>query len=683
MTTPQHLYLKHFGLKEAPFKITPTTDFFYGGGRRGEILHALRYAINVGEGIIMVTGEVGSGKTMMLRTLLQKLDDNVDIIYIANPSLSGREILYHICEDLGLHVKENRPDTVRLLQSELIERHGKKRKVIAFIDEAQAMPDESLEEIRLLSNLETSRDKLLQIALFGQPELEEKISSQSMRQLRERITVKLKLYPFGRDDIQEYIATRLRVAGYNGPPMFSKEACRLIANVSQGLSRRINVLADKAMLSASSRGSLTVSYADARRAVKEVNFGKMEYRTERTRRFSKRVTALSALSACLLLFVAAGWYLINPSPATINTATVAASDGGVTREEAAEEAAEEMTTALPESLNGNGDYLDGVTQFQTTTASPESLNGNEAAAWRQEAVAETAEAAETAEEVHAEASWVPEKDLEVAFAAADAGDKESEPLLPTEKETAEENSGVVAIAAQEEERRREEDADAAVVGAQAVAPALPVIVVTQTVMVKNVVVSATASPSPPPLSPAEKRREILNAIKTHASGAAALSGEQLARQLRENAEPQTNPQSGGGEHGWQENGVAAVAGGGDDSRWNWMPASSYLRNRLNATQAFFEQGGVGGRHTARLLTVAQDRAVFLERLLRYFADFYPVRNIMIYPISLESGDKFVVTYGIYETADDANVFLSNVPYYFTGGRPFAQRLSDSLRETRY
>jgi len=394
MTSAQYLYLKHFGFKEAPFRITPTTDFFYGGGRRGEILHALQYAINVGEGIIMVTGEVGSGKTMMLRSLMQKLEDNIDIIYITNPSLSGREILYHICEDLGLRADtQHRSDTVRLLQSELIERHAKKRKVIAFIDEAQAMPDESLEEIRLLSNLETSRDKLLQIALFGQPELEDKMANQNMRQLRERITVKLKLHPFGRDDVREYIATRLRAAGYNGPPIFSKDACRLIANVSQGLSRRINVLADKALLSASSRDSLTVNYADARRAVKDVNFGKMQYRTEKSRYFSKRLTSWTTIAACAVLFAGIVSYYLNQPlsslPRPPATATVAEQNGDApvgTGEEAPLVAApvgeagdtKEFTTLSDEQFNVNDDagVFDNAIGYSAVTEDDSAANDN-------------------------------------------------------------------------------------------------------------------------------------------------------------------------------------------------------------------------------------------------------------------------------------------------------------------
>ena len=617
MTSAQHLYLEHFGLKEAPFKITPTTEFFYSGGKRGEILHALQYAINVGEGIIMITGEVGSGKTMMLRALMQKLDDNIDIIYITNPSLSGREILYHICEDLGLHADPaHRSDTVRLLQNELIERHGENRKVIAFIDEAQAMPDESLEEVRLLSNLETSRDKLLQIALFGQPELEDKISNQNMRQLRERITVKLKLHPFGRDDVREYIATRLRAAGYNGAPIFSKDACRLIANISQGLSRRINVLADKALLSASARGSLTVNYDDARRAVKDVNFGKMQYRAEKSRHLSKRLTSWTAVAACAVLALAVVAYYFNQS----SPAAVAAVE---TVKTAAPTAPGNVATADPIADNlygndGNGGISPATQIGDNDNNIDNSDNFN----------------VDSDNTYAASATVTPEVAMETALQQSQ------------------------------------------------------VVVMTQTVIVQNVVVTATspARAATPQLSQTQKRQQIIAAIKTHDN--ASLTGDELARQLRQNAEPQADaPQARGGNDTWHNSSsdlaTAATATANGDNRWNWMPQVSYLRNRLNATQVYLAGNGGSRQYTARLLTVAQSRAVFLEKLLRYFADFYPIRNVMIYPIRLDNGDKFVVTYGIYESREDADVFITNIPYYFTGGRPYSQQLTDSLKESDY
>ncbi|WOV91478.1 MAG: AAA family ATPase [Candidatus Zeuxoniibacter abyssi] len=331
------LYLKHFGLREAPFKITPTTEFFYAGGRRGEILHALQYAITSGEGIMMVSGEVGSGKTMLLRTLIEKLPDDTEIVYIPNPSLSGNEILYHICEELNLKIDATRSDTVRRLQNYLIEKHAAGHRVIAFIDEAQAMPDESLEEIRLLSNLETSRNKLLQIVLFGQPELDDKLRRQNMRQLRERITVALNLQPFSYRDVREYISTRLSAAGYNGPPLFSDDAGKLIAAISQGLSRRINVLADKSMLSAFERNGLSINYSDSKRAAKDVKFGKMRYRSENSKYFSRRLSVGIAATSCFVLFLALGLRWIDKDEPIVVADTLSV--------EAAEESSPLVTTA--------------------------------------------------------------------------------------------------------------------------------------------------------------------------------------------------------------------------------------------------------------------------------------------------------------------------------------------------
>ena len=297
-----NLYLEHFGLREPPFKITPATDFFYGGGRRGETLDALLYAINAGEGIMMLTGEVGSGKTMLLRTLADKVMEKMEVVYIPNPSLSGREILYNICEELGLAIDVQRPDAVRRLQEYLVEKHSQGRHVVAFIDEAQAMPDASLEEVRLLSNLETGRHKLMQMLLFGQPELLEKLGQQNMRQLRDRITVSLSLNPFNRSDVQAYISKRLHAAGYSGEPIFSPESCQMIATASQGLSRRINVLADKALLSAYERSALRVMPKDVQRAVQGASYSRMRYRSPTHRRLQKIAVGGLATAAVVAVF---------------------------------------------------------------------------------------------------------------------------------------------------------------------------------------------------------------------------------------------------------------------------------------------------------------------------------------------------------------------------------------------
>jgi MSHA biogenesis protein MshM len=263
-----NMYLEHFGLNEAPFKITPHTEFFFAGANRGETLEGLIYAITSGEGMVKVTGEVGAGKTMLCRVLMERLPATVETIYLAVPSLSRDEMLAVITGDLGLETQGvSTTKLVRALQDKLIAIHAEGRQVVALIDEAHAMPLETLEEIRLLSNLETSHDKLMQIVLFGQPELDEHLSLPHMRQLKERITHSFALKPLPANDIKDYVNFRLRAAGYKGPDLFGEEALKLIAEASEGLTRRINIYADKTMLAAYAAGTHTITADHVRAAV--------------------------------------------------------------------------------------------------------------------------------------------------------------------------------------------------------------------------------------------------------------------------------------------------------------------------------------------------------------------------------------------------------------------------------
>ena len=190
------MYLQHFGLREAPFRITPHTEFFFAGANRGATLEALLYAITAGEGMVKVTGEVGAGKTMLCRVLMERLPAQVDTIYLATPSLAREEILQAIGDELGLALAGKRTAVaLRELQEHLIGRYAQGRRVVVLIDEAHAMPDETLEEVRLLSNLESNRHKLLQIVLFGQPELDATLAKPSLRQLRDRITHAFRMRP--------------------------------------------------------------------------------------------------------------------------------------------------------------------------------------------------------------------------------------------------------------------------------------------------------------------------------------------------------------------------------------------------------------------------------------------------------------------------------------------------------
>ena len=269
------MYLSHFGLNEPPFRITPHTDFFFEGANRGATLEALLYAILHDEGIVKVSGEVGSGKTMLCRVLMERLPENVEMIYLSNPSLNRDEILYAIAEELEIMVGEARTTLLlRTLQDHLIKLFGQGRRVVVLIDEAHAMPPETLEEIRLLSNLETNRHKLLQIVLFGQPELDGQLNTPNMRQLKERITHSFRLEPLVRNDIESYIDFRMRAAGYRGPNVFAPAAMRMIANASEGLSRRINILCDKSLLAAFADNVHHVAAKQAKAAIRDSEFYK-------------------------------------------------------------------------------------------------------------------------------------------------------------------------------------------------------------------------------------------------------------------------------------------------------------------------------------------------------------------------------------------------------------------------
>ncbi len=260
------MYLDYFGLKEAPFRITPNTEYWYAGGQRGEMLAALLYAIGQGEGIIKVVGEVGSGKTMLCRKLVTHLPDNVDSVYLGNPTLSPDDMLAAILADLGIDSPENgRQARLAQLNTALLARHGAGRRVVVFVEEAQGIALDNLEFLRLLTNLETATDKLLQIVLFGQPELDALLADSRIRQLKDRITLSLNLSPLTALEVAAYLSARLAVAGYRGPDLFSAPLITRMTQLSGGLSRRINVLADKTLLAAyaGQTHTLTLAHLDA------------------------------------------------------------------------------------------------------------------------------------------------------------------------------------------------------------------------------------------------------------------------------------------------------------------------------------------------------------------------------------------------------------------------------------
>lgn len=267
------MYYAHFGLVRPPFRITPDTSLFFSGADRGSVLEALAYVVMSGEGITKVIGEVGSGKTMLCRMLEEKLPERVETIYIANPNISAENILQAIAFEAGITEQpDNKMALMQQFQSWLVQCHAESKRVVVLIEEAQGMPVETLEEIRLLSNLETGEDKLMQIVLFGQPELDETLSRPEIRQLQDRIANNFYLSPLTAEQTQEYLNFRVREAGYHGPDLFDRTVSRAMLSASKGLIRRINILADKTLLVAFTHSTARITKAHVKIAMRDSKF---------------------------------------------------------------------------------------------------------------------------------------------------------------------------------------------------------------------------------------------------------------------------------------------------------------------------------------------------------------------------------------------------------------------------
>lgn len=263
------LYLKHFGLNELPFSITPDTSFYFASRSYQEGLNTLLFAIMSGEGFIKITGEVGTGKTLLCRKLMSSLDNTFKVAYIPNPYLEPHSLLMMLAQELGISVADTVTQHALLsaLTQGLLDFTRQGIKIVVCLDEVQAMPIETLEALRLLSNLETEKRKLLQVVIFGQPELEEKLNHASIRQLKQRITFEYQLDRLSRDEMQYYLNHRLVIAGYQGSRMFSDMALWLMYYKSKGVPRLVNILANKSLLAAYGKGKHQVTFADVMAAI--------------------------------------------------------------------------------------------------------------------------------------------------------------------------------------------------------------------------------------------------------------------------------------------------------------------------------------------------------------------------------------------------------------------------------
>jgi general secretion pathway protein A len=306
------MYTSFFGLNEKPFSITPDPRYLYMSARHTEALAHLVYGITESGGFIQLTGEVGTGKTTLIRGLLQQLPENADFALVLNPQLSRSEFLAVILEELGIPPVSN-PESIKQLHSALniylLENHSRGRRTVLIVDEAQNLAIDVLEQIRLLTNLETAQTKLLQITLIGQPELRQVLSRNDLRQLAQRITGRYHLEPLSKKDTSEYIQHRIAVAGGNGA-IFSPAACREAFKLSHGVPRIINVICDRALLGAYTQEELVVTPALMRQAAREI-YDNGQHNESVWLRWQKPLIA-SALVAALLL---GGWLGSSQRPA--------------------------------------------------------------------------------------------------------------------------------------------------------------------------------------------------------------------------------------------------------------------------------------------------------------------------------------------------------------------------------
>lgn len=266
------MYSGFFGLTSAPFSIAPNPDFMYLSPRHAEALAHLRYGLGEAGGFVLLTGEVGTGKTTVSRCLLQELDESAEVAFILNPTLSELELLAAICDELKIRYKKADASLKLLgdkIKARLIKNHDAGKHTLLIIDEAQHLQPAVLEQLRLLTNLETNTRKLLQVILIGQPELQQLLKRNDLRQLAQRITARYHLLPLSPDEVKHYLKFRLQVAGCSRP-VFSDTAVKKLFQLSGGIPRLLNLMADRALLGAYSQQQAIVSHKLVQQAAAEI-----------------------------------------------------------------------------------------------------------------------------------------------------------------------------------------------------------------------------------------------------------------------------------------------------------------------------------------------------------------------------------------------------------------------------